>query len=276
MPTQLPDLAPTGTSNQPRAILANDYFGLQGRVALVTGASSGLGQHFAQVLAAAGCIVGIAARRVERLESLAQNIQEAGGQAVVLGMDVTDRASIELGVAALVKQAGAVSVLVNNAGAAVNQSFIDAEDADTDSIFTLNQTAVWQVGQILCKQMIANGVQGSVINIASIAGVRTLGGAASYSVSKAAVIQMTKVMAMELARHQIRVNAIAPGYISTEMNSEFLASPTGQKLVNRSPMRRVGEADELDGALLLLASERAAFMTGAVIPVDGGHLVSSL
>lgn len=276
MPTQLSDLAPGQTSNQSRDILANDYFGLQGRVALVTGASSGLGQHFAHVLAAAGCIVGIAARRVERLETLAQSIAAAGGQAVVLAMDVTDRASVEIGVAALVKQAGPVSILVNNAGAAVNQSFIDAEDADTDSIFALNQTAVWQVGQILCKQMIASGVQGSVINIASIAGVRTLGGAASYSVSKAAVIQMTKVMAMELARHQIRVNAIAPGYISTEMNSEFLASPTGQKLVNRSPMRRVGDANDLDGALLLLASERAAFMTGAVIPVDGGHLVSSL
>ena len=263
-------------SADPPSLLAGGYFGLQGTVALVTGASSGLGRHFAKTLAAAGCVVGVAARRTDRLDSLVTDIAANAGQAIALEMDVTDPESVRQGIQLLNDRVGPINLLVNNAGMAVSHRFIDAQAVERDAVFALNQTAVWEVAQQICQQMIAHSCAGSIINIASVGGLRTMGGAASYSVSKAAVVQMTKVMAMELARHNIRVNALAPGYISTEINADFLDSAAGQKLVNRSPMRRIGQCEELDGALLLLASERGSFMTGVALPVDGGHLVSSL
>lgn len=253
-----------------------DWFGLEGKVALVTGASSGLGRHFARVLAAAGCVVGLAARREAHLTALADDIEAAGGRGVVLRTDVTDAASVAASVATLSDAAGAPTILVNNAGMAQGASFLDATDDDTRRVFALNQMAAWTVAQTVCKGMIAAGQGGSLINIASITGERPIGGAAAYAVSKAAVIHMTKVMALELARHDIRVNALAPGYFSTDMNRDFLASEAGQKLLRRSPMRRAGAMEELDAPLLMLASGRGSFMTGAVIPVDGGHLVSTL
>lgn len=253
-----------------------DFFGLAGTVALVTGASSGLGAHFARVLAGAGCTVGLAARRAERLEALAGEISAAGGQAIALGMDVTEPGSVEAGLDALTAEAGAPAILVNNAGMAPGARFLDAEDADTDAVFELNQRAAWRVAQGFCRRLVDAGQGGAVVNIASITGLRPVGGAAAYAVSKAAVVQMTQVMALELARHRIRVNALAPGYIDTDLNRAFLASEAGQRLVKRIPMRRTGRLQDLDGALLLLASERSAFMTGAVIPVDGGHLVAGL
>jgi len=262
--------------NTAQGLLAADYFTLNDAVALVTGASSGLGRHFAKLLADAGCVVALAARREDKLRTLSDSIHAAGGRAIVVPMDVTDRQSILTGVQSVADQVGPITILVNNAGIADSHHFIDAADSDTDAVFAINQSAVWQVAQIVCKQLIAEKKPGSVINIASIAGLRTLAGAASYAVSKAAVVQMTKVMALELARYNIRVNALAPGYIVTEMNAEFLSSSTGQKLVNRAPMRRTGECQELDAALLLLASDRGSFMTGAILPIDGGHLVSSL
>jgi len=251
------------------------YFQLDGQIALVTGASSGLGRHFAHLLAANGCIVGIAARRADRLDRLKTEIEAAGGRAVKIVMDVTDAASVETGVNTLHEAAGPCSILVNNAGIAVTQNFLDADEHENNRVFDVNQNAVWRVAQQVCRRMRDNG-GGSVINIASIAGVRQFSGAASYVVSKAAVVQLTKVMALELARHKIRVNAIAPGYFATEMNAEFLTSEAGKTILNRSPMRRAGNLDELNGALLLLASERGSFMTGAVLPVDGGHLVSTM
>jgi len=257
-------------------IIAGDWFGLQGSVALVTGASSGLGRHFALTLAAAGCTVGLAARREGYLASLATEIADRGGRGIVLRTDVTDAASVEASVATLTEEAGAPTILVNNAGIAHGSSFLDTTDDDMRSVFALNQMAVWTVAQTVCKGMIAAGKGGSIINIASITGERPIGGAAAYAVSKAAVIHMTKIMAMELARHDIRVNALAPGYFSTDMNREFLESEAGRKLLKRSPMRRAGTMDELDGPLLTLASDRGSFMTGSVIAVDGGHLVSTL
>jgi len=256
--------------------LANGWFGLEGRVALVTGASSGLGRHFARVLAAAGCTVGLAARREGYLTSLANEIEGAGGRAVVLRTDVTDAASIEASVARLTEEAGTPTVLVNNAGMAQGGSFLDTSDDAMRSTFALNQMAAWTVAQIVGKGMVAAGAGGSVVNIASITGERPVGGAAAYAVSKAAVIHMTRVMAMELARHGIRVNALAPGYFATDMNRDFLDSEAGRKLLKRSPMRRAGAMEELDGPLLMLASDRGAFVTGAVVPVDGGHLVATL
>jgi NAD(P)-dependent dehydrogenase (short-subunit alcohol dehydrogenase family) len=230
----------------------------------------------ALTLAAAGCTVGLAARREGYLTALAGEIEAAGGRAVVLRTDVTDRASIEESVATLTEAAGVPTILINNAGMAQGASFLNAADDDTRSVFALNQMAAWDVAQVVCRAMIAAETGGSVVNIASITGERPIGGAAAYAVSKAAVIHMTKVMALELARHDIRVNALAPGYFATDMNRDFLDSDAGKTLLKRSPMRRAGNMDELDGPLLMLASDRGSFMTGAVIPVDGGHLVSTL
>jgi len=253
-----------------------EWFGLEGRVALVTGASSGLGRHFALTLAAAGCIVGLAARREGYLTSLAQEIEAAGGRGIVLRTDVTDAASVAASVAALTDAASVPTILINNAGMAHGTSFLEATDDDMRSVFALNQMAAWTVAQTMCRGMVAAGVGGSVVNIASITGERPIGGAAAYAVSKAAVIHMTKVMALELARHGIRVNALAPGYFATDMNRDFLESEAGKTLLKRSPLRRAGAMEELDGPLLMLASDRGAFMTGAVVPVDGGHLVATL
>lgn len=252
------------------------YFGLQHRVALVTGASSGLGKHFAETLAAAGCIAGLAARRTDKLVEAAEAIEASGGTAVVLKMDVTDAASVEAGIDRLTEAAGLPTILVNNAGMAKPARFLDADPEETARVFALNQSAPWHVAQALCRRLVAAKTSGSIINIASITGLRTVGGAASYAVSKAALAQMTKVLALELARYDIRVNAIAPGYFETDLNRDFLASDAGQKIIARVPMRRSGSPEDLDGVLLLLASERSRFMTGSVIPVDGGHLVSGL
>lgn len=253
------------------------YFELQGRVALITGASSGIGAHFAKTLAAHGCTVGIAARRADRLHALAEEIGKAGGISVPLEMDVTDRGAVADGLAALEAKAGGnADILVNNAGMVGEHGFLDAPDEETDRVFAVNQTAVWDIARQFSNALVNAEKPGSIINISSITGLRTIGGASSYAVTKAAVAHMTKIQALELARHGIRANAIAPGYFDTELTHDFLHSKLGEKLVKRVPMKRVGRLEELDGLLLLLASDRGSFMTGAVIPVDGGHLVSSL
>lgn len=252
------------------------YFGLEDRVALITGASSGLGAHFARTLAKAGCTVGIAARRKDRLDDLTRTIETAGGKAVPIAMDVTDRDSIQAGLNTLTKAAGTPTILVNNAGIARSSSFLDATDEDTRALFDTNVQAVWDVAQLTTRAMIAANLPGSIINISSILALGTGGGVASYATSKAAVAHMTRMLALELAPNNIRVNAIAPGYFESEMTEGFLATEHGQKLLKRVPMRRHGKHEELDGLLLLLASERGSFMTGTLIPVDGGHLCSSL
>jgi len=258
------------------AILANDYFELSNKIALVTGASSGLGLHFATRLADAGVHVVLAARRKDKLAALASDIRSAGGTAHILAMDVHDRTSTDATLAKMAEDIGAPDILVNNAGIARPERFLDAASENTETVFGVNQNSVWHVSQTICKQMVNAGKPGSVINIASILGLDIMSGVGSYSVSKAAVVQMTKVMALELARHNIRVNAIAPGYFDTEINEGFLTSDAGQKIIKRVPMRRVGELDDLTGVLLLLASSKSAYMTGTIIPVDGGHLVAGL
>lgn len=247
-----------------------DYFNLSGKVALVTGASSGLGAHFARTLAKAGATVGIAARRKDRLEALAAEI---GATATPLAMDVTDRESIEAGIKAL---PAPPTIVVNNAGIVRAGAFLDATDNDTRDTFQTNQQAVWDVAQLTAREMVAAGTGGSIINTSSILGLATGTGVASYATSKAAVAHMTKMLALELAPHQIRVNAIAPGYFTSEMTEDYLKGEHGQKILSRVPMKRHGEHHELDGLLLLLASDRSSFMTGTITPVDGGHLISSL
>ncbi len=245
-------------------------------MALITGASSGLGLHFATRLADAGANVVLAARRKDKLDALATNIRTNGGTAHVLEMDVHDRTATAATLEQMHKDIGTPDILINNAGIARPARFLEANNNDTETVIGVNQHSVWYLSQIICNQMVSADKAGSIINIASILGLDVMSGVGSYSVSKAAVVQMTKVMALELARHNIRVNAIAPGYFDTEINEGFLNSDAGQKIIKRVPARRVGELDDLTGVLLLLASDKSAYMTGTTIPVDGGHLVAGL
>jgi NAD(P)-dependent dehydrogenase (short-subunit alcohol dehydrogenase family) len=253
-----------------------DLFGLKARHALVTGASSGLGRHFAGVLAAAGAKVTVAARRESALEQTVALIRGTGAQAQSVRMDVTSASSVEQAFAEAEAQFGPVLILINNAGVTVSRAALDMTENDWTSVIDTNLKGAWVVAQQAGRRMIHHTVQGNVVNIASITGLRVAGGIAPYAISKAGVLQMTKALALEWARHGIRVNALAPGYIETEMNEAFFSSDAGTALVRRIPQRRLGEARELDGPLLLLASDAGSYMTGSVIAVDGGHLVSGL
>lgn len=256
-----------------------DRFSLAGRVALVTGASSGLGRHFAGLLASAGATVVLAARRADKLdEAVAQirRISGNGGEALALALDVTDAASVKAAFDTLAGRGLSVDVLVNNAGIAVSRPLLEQSEADWDGVVDTNLKGAWLVGQEAACRLVAAGRGGSIVNIASITGERVAGGVAPYCVSKAGLIQLTRAMALELARAGIRVNALAPGYVSTELNQDFLASSAGERLRARIPQQRFGRVEDLDGPLLLLASEAGAFITGSVLAVDGGHLVSSL
>ncbi len=248
---------------------------LDGRVALVTGASQGLGAQFALTLARAGAEVALAARNMERLQSVAQNIKDVGGIAMPIHLDVTDVDSIEAAVGAAQDSFGPIHILVNNSGVAVTKPALEMTEQDWDYVVDTNLKGVWLVAQKVAKSMAERGAGGKIINIASIASDIVLGQLAPYCASKAGVAHLTRALAVEFARHQIQVNAIAPGYIETEMNREFFSSEAGQQLIRQSiPMRRIGQPSDLDGALMLLASEASAFMTGSIIAVDGGHGVA--
>ena len=251
-------------------------FDLSGKVIMVTGASSGLGEHFAQTLAAAGASVVITARRVDRLESLADKISAAGGKAIPLAMDVTSLESIQNAFQQAENELGTIDVLVNNAGVADPMSVLDISEDNWDFMMDTNLKGAFLVAQTASQQMVASKKPGSIINISSILGLRVGTSQSHYAIAKAGVVQMTKAMALELARASIRVNAIAPGYFKTEMNGEFFETDRGKEYLKKIPMRRLGELEELDGPLLLLASEASAFMTGSVLEVDGGHLVNAL
>ena len=257
-----------------------ELFDLQRRHALVTGASSGLGQHFARLLAGAGAKVTLAARREAALARTVEDIRgaaTAGGQAQSVVMDVTSVSSIERAFDRAEEGFGPVTVLVNNAGVAATSAALDLDEKGWNHVIDTNLKGVWLAAQAAARRMVRHGTGGgSIVNIASILGLRVAGGVVPYAVSKAGVVQMTKALALEWARHGIRVNALAPGYIETELNTEFFASDAGKTLIKRIPQRRLGKASELDGALLLLASAAGSYMTGSVIAVDGGHLVSSL
>ena len=212
-------------------------FSLEGRVALITGASSGIGAHFAQTLAIAGAKVAIAARREAKLVALAEQIQKSGGRALPVVMDVTDAGSIEHAIAEVETELGPIGIVVNNAGIVMTAPALDLSQADWNSVIDTDLKGAWLV-------------------------------------AKAALHQLTRVLAVEWAKHGILVNALAPGYIRSDLNREFLDSPAGASILKRNPLRRAGEAAELDGALLLLASDAGSYINGAVLVIDGGHSIA--
>lgn len=244
---------------------------LSGKCALVTGASGGLGLHFAKLLARHGVEVTLAARRQSALDDVSGAIARAGGAAKTLVLDVADSASI-----AAALSSRSFDILVNNAGVSGAGRAADISEADWDAVLDTNLKGVFLVAQAVARGMREAGKGGSIVNIASILGHRVAGGVSAYAASKAGVIQLTKVLALEWARDRIRVNALCPGYIETDINRDFFATEAGGQLIRRIPQRRLGKPEELDGALLLLASAVGSYITGTTIDVDGGHLVSSL
>lgn len=242
-------------------------FDLTGRVALVTGAGSGLGARFAQVLDENGAKVVLMGRRREALESIASTLKNAHS---VQG-DVQKREDIARAFDEAEKAFGTVDLLVNNAGIASAAKAVEISETDYHSMMTTNLDSVWFASQICATRLLAKKQQGAIINIASILSFGVQKGVATYAISKAAVVQMTKAFALELANRGIRVNAIAPGYITTDMNRDYLASDKGQAMLKTIPAGFYGNPADLDGALLLLASNAGRFISGSVITVDGGH-----
>jgi NAD(P)-dependent dehydrogenase (short-subunit alcohol dehydrogenase family) len=249
---------------------------LDGHTALVTGANGGLGSHFAQTLAKAGAKVAIAARRLESLREVEGQIRSAGGQARAVALDVTRRESVVQAIEQAAQALGPITVCVNNAGIAITKPLLEHTEEDWNEVVGVNLTGAWRVAQEAARHMVQHQRGGSIVNIASILGLRVSAQLPSYAASKAAVIQLTKAMALELARYKIRVNALAPGYIETSINREFFATEAGQALIKRVPQRRIGNPEELDAALLLFASDAGSYATGAVLALDGGHLVNTL
>lgn len=254
----------------------SQLFGLKGKRALVTGASSGLGNHFAKLLASAGASVAVAARREDKLQALVSDIRAAGRQAEAFALDVSDPASVRQAFTRMVQSGGAPDVVINNAGVTVGKAALEQTPEDYDQVLDTNLKGCWLVATEGARHMVAAGKGGSIVNVASILGERVAKGVAPYAISKAGVIQATKALALELARHQIRVNALLPGYVVTDLNRDFLQSGPGEKLRMRIPSQRFNEMHDLDGPLLLLASEASAAMSGATVAIDGGHLTSSL
>jgi NAD(P)-dependent dehydrogenase (short-subunit alcohol dehydrogenase family) len=246
-----------------------------GKVALVTGASSGLGARFAKILAEAGAQVVLAARRVERLKELRAEIESNGGAAHIVTMDVTDHDSIKSAIAHAETEAGPIDILINNSGVSSTQRLVDVTPEDYRFVMDTNLQGAFFVAQEAAKRMILRAKgdparQHRIINIASVAGLRVLSQIGVYCMSKAGVVQMTKAMALEWGRHGINVNAICPGYIETEINREYFQSEGGQKLIDMLPRKRIGYPEDLDGLLLLLSADESRFINGAIITADDG------
>lgn len=249
---------------------------LDHKVALVTGASGGLGRHFAGVLARAGAHVVLAARRDDALALAVAELRDEGLSASAVTMDVTNAASVEAAFAAAEAEAGGIDILVNNSGVAPAGTAIDLDEAEWDRTLDTNLKGAWLASRAFARSARGAKRPGAIVNVASILGSRVAGHVAAYAASKAGLIQLTKATALEFARLGIRVNALAPGYIATDLNRAFFASEPGKAMMARIPQRRLGTPADLDGPLLLLAGDASRYMTGSVITVDGGHLVSSL
>jgi NAD(P)-dependent dehydrogenase (short-subunit alcohol dehydrogenase family) len=254
----------------------NDLFTLRGKTALITGASSGLGQYFATVLAQAGARVVIGARRADKLAETAEQVRRAGGDVCEVALDVLDADSIKAAFATAEAQFGVVDVLVNNAGVSRDTFLLDLAEPDWDTILDTNLKGVWLSSREAVRRMQAAGISGSIINIASILSFGTTRALGAYMASKAGVVQLTRAMALEWAEFDIRCNVIAPGFFPTEMTDGYFDTPQGRLALSGNPMKRTGELAELSGPLLLLASDASSYMNGTVIAVDGGHLCRQL
>ena len=252
---------------------AAQIFDLTGKVALVTGASSGLGARFARMLAANRAAVALLARRGERLEALRGQIEAEGGKAVAVVADVTDRAAMTRAFDRIETALGTVTVLVNNAGIAHATRATEITQAEYRRVLDTDLDAAFFIAQEAARRMLAAGTKGSIVNIASVLGLSVSKGTLAYAVAKAGVVQFTRALALELGFKGVRVNAIAPGWFDTEINHDFLASDTGKAMTREIPIGRFGREGDLDGALLLLASDAGAYMTGATVVVDGGQVV---
>ena len=251
-----------------------DLFDVSKEVVFITGASQGLGRQFARLLSAHGAAVALAARQTGKLKSLEDEIKGKGGRAAAVEMDVTKHASIVSGIDAAEASLGPITVLINNAGIAVEKLAVEQSEADWDAVIGANLKGAYFTATEMARRMIARKQEGNIVNVASVLGLSVMKFLAPYTISKAGIIQATKAMALELAGNRIRVNAIAPGYIDTEINHEFWSTPGGEKLTKRIPQRRVGTESDLDGAIMLLASSASRYMTGSVVTVDGGFLLT--
>ncbi len=250
-------------------------FRLDGKNALVTGASSGLGRQFALTLARAGAKVAIAARRADRLQELAEEIAAFDGRAIPVSMDVTDIKSIHDGVEAAETELGPVTILINNSGVSVPKPALEVTEEDYDFMVDTNTKGAFFVAQEAARRMIRHGEGGRIVNIASVMGMKVVGQLSVYCLSKAAMIHMTRAMALEWGRHNINVNAICPGYVETEMNADYWHTEAGQRFMKTFPRKRVGDPADLDGALMLLVADESHFINGAILPVDDGYLATS-
>lgn len=251
-----------------------DLFDVSREVILVTGASQGLGRQFARLLSARGAAVVLAARQTAKLKSLEEEIRDKGGRAAAVEMDVTNTTSIARAIDDAEAALGPISVLINNAGIAVEKLAVDQTEADFDAVINANLKGAYFTATEVARRMIARQQEGNIVNIVSVLGFGVMKFVSPYTISKAGLVQATKAMALELAANRIRVNALAPGYIDTDLNHAFWSTPSGEKLVERIPQRRVGAESDLDGAILLLASNASRYMTGSVVTVDGGFLLN--
>jgi NAD(P)-dependent dehydrogenase (short-subunit alcohol dehydrogenase family) len=256
----------------PHAFLGQ-MFDLSARHVLLTGASSGLGRHFAHTLTRAGARVALCARSTDKLEALAAEIRAEGGKCEVYALDVRNREDIRACVAAA-EAIAPIDVLVNNAGIAIPKAPQKLTDEQWDTVYETNLRGPWVLAQEVIKHRLADGRGASIINIASVLGIRAIGHLAPYSAAKAGLINLGRDLCVDLAATGIRVNALAPGYFTTEMNDEWLQTPAGDRLRNRIPAKRFGDPSELDGALIYLASDASRYMNGNLITVDGGHTAS--